>query len=109
MKREGFLLFRPVNFLRGRHNRFTIATTFGATAVKCLELFFDEKGGIFIVGGPPWVKGKYGTSVPDSQIRNTYCQLITLAALISGLPQEAENAGELAAYGNAKIQTFYGS
>ncbi|XP_073251693.1 stimulated by retinoic acid gene 6 protein-like [Porites lutea] len=49
-------LLTPVNFLRGRHNRFTIATTFGATAVKCLELFFDEKGGIFIVGGPPWVK-----------------------------------------------------
>ncbi|CAH3020701.1 unnamed protein product, partial [Porites evermanni] len=49
-------LSTPVNFLHGRHNRFTIATTFGATAVKCLELFFDgTEGGIFIVEGPPWV------------------------------------------------------
>ena len=58
-------LFSPVNFLRGRHNRFTIAATFGATASTCMELFFSGKSGIFIEGGPPWVKGKYGTSLPD--------------------------------------------
>ncbi|KAM7426632.1 hypothetical protein ABFA07_022108 [Porites harrisoni] len=49
-------LLTPVNFLRGRHNRFTIAATFGATASTCLELFLDGEEEIFIVGGPPWVK-----------------------------------------------------
>ncbi|KAM7426477.1 hypothetical protein ABFA07_022242 [Porites harrisoni] len=49
-------LLTPVNFLRGRHNRFTIAATFGATASTCLDLFLDGEEEIFIVGGPPWVK-----------------------------------------------------
>lgn len=49
-------LLTPVNFLGGRHNRFTIAATFGATASTCMELFFSGKSGIFIEGGPPWVK-----------------------------------------------------
>ncbi|XP_073251009.1 stimulated by retinoic acid gene 6 protein-like isoform X1 [Porites lutea] len=49
-------LLTPINFLRGRHNRFTIAATFGATASTCMELFFSEKTGMFIEGGPPWVK-----------------------------------------------------
>ena len=65
IKRDGFFLFRPVNFLRGRHNRFTIGATFGATASTCLELFLDQEGEILMVGGPPWVKGEYGTSVPE--------------------------------------------
>ena len=65
VKKDSVFLFRPVNFLGGRHNRFTIAATFGATASTCMELFFSGKSGIFIEGGPPWVKGKYGTSQPD--------------------------------------------
>ena len=65
LKGTVFFLFRPVNFLRGRHNRFTIAATFGATASTCLELFLLGNEEIFIVGGPPWVKGEYGTSVPE--------------------------------------------
>ena len=65
VKKDSVFLFRPVNFLGGRHNRFTIAATFGATASTCMELFFSGKSGIFIEGGPPWVKGKYGTSLPD--------------------------------------------
>ena len=65
LKGTVFFLLRPVNFLRGRHNRFTIAATFGATASTCLELFLDGEGEIFMVGGPPWAKGEYGTSVPE--------------------------------------------
>ena len=86
LKGTVFFLFRPVNFLRGRHNRFTIAATFGATASTCLELFLDREGHIFIVGGPPWVKGEYGTSVPE-MINPEYLWLVKLCLVAEMLSE----------------------
>ena len=51
------LLFRPINFLGGFSNRYTIATTFGATASTCLEMFLSRNG-FFSLPGPAWVKGE---------------------------------------------------
>lgn len=58
-------LSRPVNILNSfsRHNRFSIAATFGATASTCVNLFvhtFVGNGGsgLITLTGPPWVKGK---------------------------------------------------
>lgn len=59
---ESVFLFRPVNFF-SKHNRYTIAVTFGATASTCASLFvhafFDGVDvGLISLTGPPWVKGK---------------------------------------------------
>ena len=86
LKGTVFFLFRPVNFLRGRHNRFTIAATFGATASTCLDLFLDGEEEIFIVGGPPWVKGEYGTSVPEV-INPEYLWLVKLCVIVEMLSE----------------------
>ena len=86
LKGTVFFLFRPVNFLRGRHNRFTIAATFGATASTCLDLFLDGEEEIFIVGGPPWVKGEYGTSVPE-MINPEYLRLVKLCVIVEMLSE----------------------
>ena len=50
-------LFRPINFLGGFSNRYTIAVTFGATASTCLAMFWSENG-LFSLPGPAWVKGE---------------------------------------------------
>lgn len=50
-------LFRPINFLGGFSNRYTIAVTFGATASTCL-LMFVERHSFFHLPGPAWVKGE---------------------------------------------------
>ena len=86
LKGTVFFLLRPVNFLRGRHNRFTIAATFGATASTCLELFLDGEGEIFMVGGPPWAKGESGTSVPE-MINPEYLWLVQLCLIVEMLSE----------------------
>ena len=52
------LVFRPINFLGGFSNRYTIAATFGATASTCLSMFL-YRDGFFSLPGPAWVKGKW--------------------------------------------------
>ena len=52
-----FLVFRPINFLGGFSNRYSIAATFGATASTCLAMFVSGKGS-FPLSGPAWVKGE---------------------------------------------------
>ena len=49
--------FRPINFLGGFSNRYSIAATFGATASTCLAMFLLGKSS-FPLTGPAWVKGE---------------------------------------------------
>ena len=51
------LFFRPINFLGGFSNRYSIAATFGATASTCLEMFLSGESS-FPLSGPAWVKGE---------------------------------------------------
>ena len=51
--------FRPMNFLGGLSNRWTIAVTFGATGSTVMTMAIVGKGGISIVPSEsPWVKSR---------------------------------------------------
>ena len=52
--------FRPFDFLSGFGNRFTFAVMFGATSSTCLNMFLQQKNGIFQMPDPAeWVQGKW--------------------------------------------------